>query len=425
MRRTKTLLALAVLVASSPLCGAATLVVDPGDEGSYSDIQSAIDAAADGDTVLVAAGEYVITEPIDFNRLHDPADPDSPAVKDIELRSEAGAEETTIRMARPANGGRASVVIFENGESDSVLEGFTLTGGQGSRALSRPRGNRSGGGVFCSGSSPRIVACVLAANRAIRGDMDNRTAHGGGLYCENSGVSLVSCTISANSTWSEEEEEGGGVYCVNSSPTLTDCVISGNSVRGRSGDGDGSGTKGGGLYCEDSVLSLTDCTVSGNSSHGGRESDALGGGLCLVGSDVRLVRCVIAGNSVTADDDARGGGIWSRGLDVSLVDCTISGNSAIGGYGSEGGGIRWSTEGDKTFAIQLVNCQVLDNSVSSPVPDSAVGAAALFSGSGDETIEFLNCTVAGNTGRNGDASLSVTGASLSLLNCIVWNSTLR
>ena len=38
-------------------------------------IQAAIDAAADGHTVLVAPGEYIITEPIDFNRLHDPVTP--------------------------------------------------------------------------------------------------------------------------------------------------------------------------------------------------------------------------------------------------------------------------------------------------------------------------------------------------------------
>ncbi|HAK96027.1 MAG TPA: hypothetical protein DCM87_13805, partial [Planctomycetes bacterium] len=63
------------------------------------DIQSAIDAAADGDTVLVMPGEYVITEPINFNRLHDPGNPASPPVKNITVKSEGGAEVTTIRMA--------------------------------------------------------------------------------------------------------------------------------------------------------------------------------------------------------------------------------------------------------------------------------------------------------------------------------------
>src|SRR5512136_1314810 len=78
---------------------AATLTVDLIGGADYTDIQSAIDAAADGDTVLVKPGEYVIAEPIDFNRLQDPDDPASPPVKDIVVRSEGGAAMTTLRMA--------------------------------------------------------------------------------------------------------------------------------------------------------------------------------------------------------------------------------------------------------------------------------------------------------------------------------------
>ena len=84
------------------------------------EIQSLIDAAEDGDTLLVTPGEYVITGPIDFKG------------KAITLRAENGPEETTIRMSdTPAERHRASVVIFENGEREgAVLEGFTLTGGK-------------------------------------------------------------------------------------------------------------------------------------------------------------------------------------------------------------------------------------------------------------------------------------------------------
>ena len=60
----------------------------------------------DGDTVLVKPGEYVITEPINFNRLHDPENPDSPPVKNIIVKSERGAEVTTIRMGVEERGDR-------------------------------------------------------------------------------------------------------------------------------------------------------------------------------------------------------------------------------------------------------------------------------------------------------------------------------
>jgi len=64
-----TLNGLFVLLALSATCAAATLNVDLNGGADYTEIQSAIDAAEDGDTVLVRPGEYVIAEPINFNRL--------------------------------------------------------------------------------------------------------------------------------------------------------------------------------------------------------------------------------------------------------------------------------------------------------------------------------------------------------------------
>src|SRR5512136_1557214 len=88
-----------LLVFLSSTISAATLTVDSSGGADYAEIQPAIDAASDGDTVLVKPGEYVIAEPIDFNRLQDPDEPASPPVKDIVVRSEGGAAMTTLRMA--------------------------------------------------------------------------------------------------------------------------------------------------------------------------------------------------------------------------------------------------------------------------------------------------------------------------------------
>ena len=123
----------------------------------YVEIQLAIDKAADGDTVLVKPGQYVITEPVTFKG------------KAILVKSEGGADETTIRMsAAPADPDRASVVIFENGESEqSVLEGFTLTGGTGTLFTLLDGGLIGGGGVlFTPPCAPRIIGCVMVENRA-------------------------------------------------------------------------------------------------------------------------------------------------------------------------------------------------------------------------------------------------------------------
>jgi hypothetical protein len=79
----------------------ATIVVDLQGGGDFTSIQPAIDAAKSGDTVLVNPGEYVIAEPINFKRLHNPDDPASPPVNDMVVKSEGGPEVTIRRMEEP------------------------------------------------------------------------------------------------------------------------------------------------------------------------------------------------------------------------------------------------------------------------------------------------------------------------------------
>ena len=76
-----------------------------------------------GPGVLVKAGEYVVVAPVTL-----------PADRHLVLRSEQGADQTTIRMSEsPLDPDRASVVFFEEEVSpETVVEGFTITGGNGS-----------------------------------------------------------------------------------------------------------------------------------------------------------------------------------------------------------------------------------------------------------------------------------------------------
>jgi hypothetical protein len=155
---------------------AATLTVDIKGGADHMDIQSAIDAAKDGDTVLVKPGEYVIAEPIDFNRdrsllargARDPGNAASAEAKNPSLIGEAGERDTIIRMSdTPSDPERSSVVLFAGGESGaSRLQGFTLTGGTGSK-WGGDWGQQGGGGVLCmGGSSPAIRRCTISGNLA-------------------------------------------------------------------------------------------------------------------------------------------------------------------------------------------------------------------------------------------------------------------
>src|SRR5438105_6828191 len=126
-------------------------------------IQAAINAAANGDTVLVAPGTY--RENINFMG------------KAITVTSSGGPSVTTI------DGGAAgSVVTFTSNEgTNSVLSGFTITNGLGS-----DNGNGNGGGINIYSASPTVKGNVITNNHAGNGD-------GGGISVTDS-----SAVIQAN-----------------------------------------------------------------------------------------------------------------------------------------------------------------------------------------------------------------------------------
>jgi len=177
--------------------------VPGGDRRALRGGHIALDAAADGDTVLVKPGEYVIADHLEFNR--------NSEGKDLTLRSEGGPERTVIQSLG---------VLFRHGESEtSRIEGFTITGG--------------GPGITCSASSPTIVNCVLRGNVARGGGMQTTTGgRGAGVYCsDGSSPHLIQCTIARNDAkdFDQEEGRGGGIYCSDSSPVLIDCIVWGNT----------------------------------------------------------------------------------------------------------------------------------------------------------------------------------------------------
>ncbi|MEE9167077.1 MAG: T9SS type A sorting domain-containing protein [Candidatus Neomarinimicrobiota bacterium] len=219
-----------------------------------STIQAGIDAAIDGDTVLVDTGRYV--ENINFNGMN------------IVVGSQFLTTRDTSYISQTVIDGDSSgsVATFENGEdSTAVLTGFTLTNGL---AL-------WGGGILCDASStPSLVGLNVTRNRA---------SGGGGIYCYESSPTLVDITVSGNIA----DAIGGGISCTNSHPSLQNVRVNGNVAH-----------HGGALFCELSNPNLRNVTIIGNTA-------GSGGAIHSLSSSPTLVNVTISRNTAEV-----GSGIW-------------------------------------------------------------------------------------------------------------------
>ena len=205
----------------------------------YPSIQNGINAATNGDTILVHPGTYV--ENIDFKG------------KRISVASLFIISGNTNYISRTIIDGNqiGSVVMFKNGEdSSSVLNGLTLTNGMGADPYWSiyPPPVAIGGAITCRDSSnPSLRNLVITRNRSI--------AYGGGIYCLSSNPILINMTIRENSA-----PQGGGLFCISSNPSLINVNIHDNLAE-----------YGGGLYCADSNPLLTNVLFYQNAAliHGG------------------------------------------------------------------------------------------------------------------------------------------------------------
>lgn len=163
----------------------------------FSTIQAAIDAAGNANEIIVEPGTY--QETIDF------------AGKTITLRSTDGPEATVIDAQ-----GKGPAVTFNGNEGEgTVLNGFTITGGDAS----------VGGGVFVFQSSPTIKNCAIEGNIA--------ELNGGGMYARvDSHPTLINCTFANNAAGNN----GGGLYNDdNSNPFIGACVFQNNVAQNAGG----------------------------------------------------------------------------------------------------------------------------------------------------------------------------------------------
>jgi hypothetical protein len=251
--RALTIISLSVLVAFS-ISSATTIHVDWAGGGDYLTIQEGVDAADEGDTVLVAPGTYTGPQNrgIDFGGTN------------ISLVSETGADNTIIDCED-----MDQAITFDDGEdSTTVVKGFTVTNGSGG----------SGGGIRVYHASPVIEDCIFTSNRG---------SNGAGIwygYSDTPGA-VRNCVFYGNTS----RFRGGGLALSHIAPQnetkVTNCVFFDN-VAGTEGSHGGGGIHGNGAQA-----TIAGCTVVGNDGGPGA------GGIHNSGGYLAVIETVVAFNT--------------------------------------------------------------------------------------------------------------------------------
>lgn len=169
--------------------------------GDYATIQAAIDAAIDGDEIIVAPGVHLGKDSEVFNTIG----------KQLFIHSSDGPATTFINGESVRR-----VFVCDSGETlKTVIDGFSLIDGTDPE---------QGGAIrIMNGSSPTIQNCNVRYSSANRG---------GGASIEDSYPSFIGCTFSDN----DSAQEGAAIDASGSSLfLLTDCLVEFNTA----GNGDG------------------------------------------------------------------------------------------------------------------------------------------------------------------------------------------
>jgi parallel beta-helix repeat protein len=339
-------------------------------------IRSAINDANNDDTIIVSAGRY--KENINF------------LGKAITVRS-AGPNDANIVAAtiidgnEPADINCSSTVTFNSSEgNDSVLSGFTITGGTGSWAqiyweYKGYRWNRCGGGILClNGVSPTISKNIIRANLA---------GQGGGIYFYNySHPVILNNTFidntaikyhgfenpEPNDSNNYDHGDGGAIvgfqYC--------DAVIKGNLIENNYAE-----WYGGGMHLRQWCDGLIE-----NNHIVGNES-ALGGGIHLTYTSSPIVRC----NKIEKNAAGLfgGGGVYIYNLSDPLVEKNvITENDSVNGSG---------------MAVYYTSAPVIRNNL---IFRNKNGAGIRVRGGSNP--EILNNTIVGNEPKSYSGGIDCT-----------------
>ena len=232
-----TLQQLAILVLGFTIAPLSAAVIRiPADRST---IQAGINAASNGDTVVVSPGTYY--ENIIFRGKNIVLTSRFYESKDMSF-----IKSTVINGSQPLHSDTSScVLIIDHENSGAILQGFTITGGKGTKWVDEHGAGtyREGGGILVAFSSP-VIRYNLIINNEATNTSGVTSAGGGGIRAGDGNPTILNNFISGN-----KGRYGAGVVLNYTGALLKNNVITNNSGGQDYGGGalwmnaDGSTTK--------------------------------------------------------------------------------------------------------------------------------------------------------------------------------------
>ena len=362
-------------------------------------VQYAVDQAASGDEIRVAAGIYseVRGRPSDDFIVGGVLS----QVVYLTKTTTLGGGYTTANWTTPDPNANPTILdgqgkgrgVYIAGDISPTLQGFQVIHGDAAGM-----GGDFGSGIYVSGAAAYIKNNQVLNNVAFRGGgiflqgsaatlERNTIAHnfgtnsGGGLYLDSSAATLVENTVFSNTSYC------GGLSLVSSAATLHKNIIINN--QGISGGA-------GGLCIYDSAATLVKNTIFGNTSEG------QGGGLRLMGSSTLIGNAIV--NNKAVGPYGRGGGLILSESKDNLINNIIADNQTSG----NGSGVY----------IESSSPRLSHNTIVHNTGGEGSGVFVTGFGSISSTAALFNTILVSHT-----VGISITGGNTVTVQGVLWYGT--
>ena len=288
---------------------------------SGDDLQAAIDAAAAGDRLLVAAGTYK----------------GNFTLKDgVSISGGWNADYTVCDpkiYKTILDGNKAGRVLTQSAafSNETVISGLGITNGENSA-------EQQGGGVLMNGKCI-LENCEIYGNRASKSD-----GQGGGIWADANAI-IRNCHLHDNYA----QNTGGGAYVKGQ---ISYCIIENNNAP----DNVGGGLQiHAGSSADNMCGTMFNCIVRKNSSKNA-------GGIRSY-NKTQIANCLVYGNTATSGGIS---GILCNNDAASVVNCTIANNYDASSSAGNSSGLYINANGT------LKNCIIYGNYSAAKTADEAV-----------------------------------------------------